>query len=430
MCKVCVIGGGSTYTPELLSGFLNCQDTFPLEELWLMDIDDSRLNQVGGFVKRIANIKNANFKIILTNNQQDAIRGASYVITQVRVGKMEARRQDEYLAHRHGLIGQETTGIGGMAKALRTIPVILDVARDMLQLAPDSVLLNFANPAGLVTESVFRYASDVQSVGVCNAAISTKMGILDLLNQLTDQNINPNDAKIKCLGLNHLTWFYGLEVNGVDFWPQIQTMLIEEAEHQEEPLFDSHTLRALGMLPNYYLQYYYYPEENLKKQIHWPPSRADEVIKIEEELLKQYQNIAQVDLPEDMLKRGGAYYSTVAAQLLNAHFNDLKSEQVLNVRHNGVVPGWNPDWVLELPCVVSGQGIKPLPAKSLPLACQGLVTQVKNYEILTVEAAVHGDYDAAYQALLTHPLGPPANKVKPILDELLDLNQSFLPQFK
>ncbi|MBW6466684.1 MAG: hypothetical protein K0B06_09285 [Brevefilum sp.] len=429
MLKVSVIGGGSTYTPELLSGFLNRQDEFPLDELWLMDIDPTRLKVIGSFVQRIAAKHNARFKIIMSTDQQESIRNASYVITQTRVGKMEARRQDEYLGQRHGLVGQETTGVGGMANALRTIPVVLEVAADIEKFAPNALLLNFANPSGLVTEAIFRTTPSVHAVGVCNAPISVKMELLETLNQDLSINILPEEAQIKCLGLNHLSWFYGLEARGIDYWPQIMSALIREAEVQDEPLFDVDTLKSLRMLPNYYLHYYYATDQVLKQQALWPPSRAEEVIQIESDLIKQYQDPKQEHLPEDMMKRGGAFYSTVAAQLINAHFNDLHQTQVLNVRHHGAVMGWNPDWVLELPCEVSSSGIKPLPAAPLPPVCEGLIAQVKAYEILTVEAAVKGDRDAAYQALLAHPLGPPANQISQVLEDMLTTNRAYLPQF-
>ncbi|MDY6868978.1 MAG: 6-phospho-beta-glucosidase, partial [Chloroflexota bacterium] len=183
MLKAAVIGGGSTYTPELINGFIERQDIFPLDELWLMDIDSERLNIVGGFAQRMAKANDARFEVKLSTHQQESIRDASYVITQLRVGKMNARREDEYLGQRHGLIGQETTGVGGMAKALRTIPVILDIARDIQNFSPNALLVNFANPAGLVTEALFRYAPEVVSVGVCNATITTKMEILKQINE-------------------------------------------------------------------------------------------------------------------------------------------------------------------------------------------------------------------------------------------------------
>jgi len=429
MLKVTVIGGGSTYTPELLQGFLERQDEFPLDELWLMDVDENRLAVVGGFIHRIASAHHARFKIFLTTDRRAALKDTSYVITQIRVGQMAARRGDEYLGKRHGLIGQETTGIGGMANALRTIPVILGVAKDMQHLAPNALLVNFTNPAGLVTEALWRHAPSIQSVGVCNVAITTKMEMIEQLEKQFGSPIHPEDVQLECLGLNHLSWFFGLKVNGKEFWPQVMAALIDQMAAEEEPLFDVHTLQSLGMLPNYYLRYYYYTNELLKTQEGWPPSRADEVIEIETDLLKQYQEQDRTQLPEDMMKRGGAYYSTVATQLLNAHYNDLGQTQVLNIRHLGAVPGWDPDWVLEMPCSVSAQGIQPLPTPPLPPVCAGLVAQVKAFEVLAVEAAVTGDRNAAYQALLAHPLGPPADQVYSVLEDMLESNRDYLPQF-
>ncbi len=429
MLKVSVIGGGSTYTPELLNGFLERQEDFPLDELWLMDVDLDRLEIVGGFAQRMAAAKNARFRVVLSENQLEAIRGSSYVITQLRVGQMEARREDEYLGKRYGLIGQETTGIGGMAKALRTVPVILDIAQDIQSEAPNALLVNFANPSGLVTEALFRYAPEVASVGVCNATITTKMEILKELNEALGLELQPEEARIKTLGLNHLTWFYGFEVHGKDYWPQIMQRMIEEMRQADDPFFDPHTLKALGMLPNYYLRYYYYTPKMLNNQEKWPPSRAEEVMAIEADLLSQYQDEDRSEPPEDLMKRGGAYYSTVATQLLNAHYNDLNEIHVLNVRQNGAVPGWNNDWVLEMPCRVNSTGILPIPADPLPPVCAGLVSQVKGYEILTAKAAIEGDQRAAYQALLTHPLGPPANLVQTVLEDMLEKNKAFLPRF-
>jgi 6-phospho-beta-glucosidase len=429
MLKVSIIGGGSTYTPELIQGFLDRQAEFPLDELWLMDTDPDRLAIVGNFSKRMADNQNAGFKIILSEEQDESIRDASYVITQLRVGKMKARREDEYLGKRYGLIGQETTGVGGMAKALRTIPVILEIAKTMQSEAPNALLVNFSNPSGLVTEALNRYAPEVRAVGVCNATLTTKMEILNSLNQQIGAKFKPEEAQIKTLGLNHLTWFYGFEIKGNNYWPQVMQAAIEEMKNQDEPYFDPHTLEALQMLPNYYLRYYYYTEKIKKEQEKWPPSRAEEVMEIEKDLLNHYSDEKQTSPPDDLMKRGGAYYSTVATQLINAHYNNLNEIHVLNVRHNGAVPGWPSDWVLELPCMVSAEGIVPLPASPLPSACESLIQRVKAYEILTAKAAVDGDRVAAYQGLLTHPLGPDADRIRLVLDDLLKTNRPYLPKF-
>jgi len=428
--KITVIGGGSTYTPELVNGFLARTDTLPLKELWLMDIDQERLDIVGGFAQRMVKAKNEPFKVVLSTNQREAIAGALYVTTQLRVGMMPARRADEYLGLRHGLIGQETTGVGGMAKALRTIPVILSIAKDIREVAPGGLLANFTNPAGLVTEALNRYAPDILAVGVCNVGITTKMEILQQLEKATGKKIEDQRAVLNTLGLNHLTWHRGFTIDGEEMWPMIFAAYIESLKAEVEPEWDVRTVESLGMIPNYYLQYYYYTEKKFEAQKKWPPSRAEEVMEIEKDLLRDYSNPDLTEPPAILMKRGGAYYSTLATQLINSHYNNLGQIHVVNIRNNGAVKEWPADWVLELPAKVDGEGIHPLPANPLPPACFGLIAQVKMYELLTIEAAVHGDKNAMYQALLTHPLGPSADKVQEVMDDMLKTNHQWLPQFR
>jgi 6-phospho-beta-glucosidase len=427
--KITVIGGGSTYTPELVSGFLARVDRLPLDELWLMDIDRQRLEVVGGFARRMVEAQGTPFKVVLSLNQREAIAGAAYVITQLRVGMMPARRGDEYLGRRHGLIGQETTGVGGMAKALRTIPVILDIAEDMHETAPGALLANFTNPAGLVTEALNRHAPEVPAVGVCNVGITTKMEILENLGKITGQQIADERAVLKTLGLNHLTWHYGFSIDGEDMWPQIFPAYVEMLKQEADPEWDLPTLESLGMIPNYYLQYFYYTQKKLKAQEAWPPSRAEEVMEIEKDLLREYADPALTEPPADLMKRGGAYYSTLATHLIDSHYNDLGQIHTVNVPNTGAVADWPADWVLEMPAKVDRGGVHPLPADPLPPACFGLISAVKMYEILTVQAAVHGDRNAAYQALLAHPLGPSADQVQVVLDDMLETNRQWLPQF-
>ena len=427
--KIAVIGGGSTYTPELVNGFLERTSSLPVTELWLMDIDLERLGIVGSFAQRMAQARGEPFKVVLTDDQAAAIQGASYVITQLRVGQMPARVADEYLGLRHGLIGQETTGVGGMAKALRTIPVILKIAEDMRSLAPGALLANFTNPAGLVTQALQKYAPDVPCVGVCNVAIGTRMGIINSLEQVTGTTIQLEQTELDTLGLNHLSWHRGFKVNGQDMWQQVIEGTLEELRSDPEAEWDLRTVEVLGMLPNYYLQYYYHTDRKLKDQQSWPPSRGEEVIEIEKGLLKQYADPALLEPPADLMLRGGAYYSTVATQLINSHYNDLGETHIVNTAHQGAVKDWPADWVLEMPCRVDRHGIHPLPAEPLPPVCFGLLAQVKSYELLTVEAAVHGDHDAAFQALLAHPLGPASDCIQTVLDDILVTNRKYLPKF-
>jgi 6-phospho-beta-glucosidase len=395
-----------------------------------VDISPERLDVVGGFAQRMVAARGAPFAVHLTTEQREAIRGARYVITQLRVGGMQARREDEYLGQRHGLIGQETTGVGGMAKALRTIPVALDIARDVRELAPGALLVNFTNPAGLITEALARHAPGVPSVGVCNVAITTKMAILEALGKHLGTEIEPDRSALDTLGLNHLTWHRGFHVDGKDLWPMILEHYLAELRADPDPLWDARTIETLGMIPNYYLRYYYHTDRALAAQQEWPPSRAETVFDIERDLLAQYAEPGRVEPPADLMKRGGAYYSTVATQLLDAHYNDLGETHVVNAPHSDAVPGWPGDWVLEMPCRVDAAGIHPLPAKPLPPVCFGLLAQVKMYEILVVQAAAGGDRDAAYQALLAHPLGPAADRLQAVLDDLLETNRAYLPQFQ
>jgi 6-phospho-beta-glucosidase len=430
MLKVAVIGGGSTYTPELVNGFLARLTQFPLDELWLMDIDEERLQVVGGFAQRMVEAKGSPFKVILTTDQREAVRDASYVTTQLRVGQMEARRRDEYLGLRHGLIGQETTGVGGMAKAMRTIPVILKIASDMRELsAKGALLVNFTNPAGLVTQALSKYAADVPAVGVCNVPITAKMHIIEGLEKATGGKIDPDHTELNTLGLNHLSWHRGFTIDGEDVWPQVIQGFITELKSETEPEWEPRTIEVLRMMPNYYLQYFYHTDKKLKSQEKWPPSRAEEVIEVEKDLLREYADPDLKEPPADLMKRGGAYYSTVATQLLTAHYNDLGETHVVNIRNDSAVKEWPADWVLEIPSTVKKSGITPIPTQPLPASCFGLIAAVKAYELLTVEAAVHGDREAAYQALLVHPIGPKADKVQAVLDDLLETHKEHLPQF-
>lgn len=428
--KVAVFGGGSSYTPELVKGFLDRAESFPMTELWLADISTERLEIVGGFAQRMAKAAGSPFAVRLTTDARAAIEGARYVTTQLRVGGMAARREDEYLGKRHGLIGQETTGVGGMAKALRTIPVILGIAAHMRELAPGSLLVNFTNPAGLVTEALARHMPDVPAVGVCNVPITTKMGLLARYERRAGRKLDPQAAELDTLGLNHLSWHRGLSCAGEDLWPDVFAAALDEWRGAEKPEWDPRLIEVLGMIPNYYLQYYYYPSRKAAEQEKWPPSRGEQVMAIEADLLREYAEPDRSEPPADLMKRGGAYYSTLATQLLNAHYNDLRETHVVNVAHRGAVAGWPADWVLEMPAQVSRAGITPLPAAPLPPACYALIAAVKSYEILTVEAAVTGSRDALYAALLAHPLGPEADRIEAVMADLLAVNRLYLPQFE
>lgn len=426
--KIAVIGGGSTYTPELVQGFLDRQRALPVAELWLMDPDHARLDVVSSFARRMVAAAGNPFSVIATTDRRAAIAGADYVVVQLRVGQMQARIEDERLARRHGLIAQETTGVGGFAKALRTIPVVLAIAQDVRDLAPHALLVNFTNPAGLVTEALARHAADVTSVGVCNGPIHMHMAVLAELAESRGEPLAPERGVLDTLGLNHLGWYRGFRLDGIDVWPEVVDRSIARMRVTDDALWDPTLLGTLGVIPNSYLQYFYDTPRKLAEQ-DGGPSRADVVAEIEADLLGQYADPSLTSPPETLAKRGGAYYSTIATQLIAAHHGDLGEIHVVNVRHRGSVAGYDPDWVMELPARVDAAGAHPLPAAPLAPALFGLVAMVKMYELLTVEAAVHGDRDAAYEALLTHPLGPTSRAVRRVLMDILETNRQHLPRF-
>jgi 6-phospho-beta-glucosidase len=422
--KVTTIGGGSTYTPELVQGFIERHERLGLRELWLMDIDGERLEVVGGFARRMVAAAGDPFQVHLTTDRRAALGGADFVTTQIRVGQMAARREDEYLGRRWSLVGQETTGVGGMAKALRTVPVILSIADEMRGLCPDAWLVNFTNPSGLVTEALQRYASDVRSVGLCNGPIGYQMEVAEELGL-----DSPFDVHLDYLGLNHLAWMRGARVGGQDVWPQVLARAVQDAREHGERILPAAVMERLGVICNSYLRYYYRTEDVLRSQAKGGPSRAEQVIEIEKTLLAQYADPALKSMPPELMQRGGAYYSTVATQLIEAIVRDLGEVHIVNTRQGGAVPGLPADWVMELPCRIDAGGIHPLPTDPLPLFAEGLLQAVKAYELLTARAAVHGDRDAALQALLVHPLGPDADRVVDVLDDMLAVHRAYLPQF-
>lgn len=420
--KIAVIGGGSTYTPELVSGFVARAECLSLTELCLMDIDQHRLDVVGAFARRLVTASGSPFDVRLTTDRQSALEGASFVETQIRVGGMKARREDEYLGRRWDLVGQETTGVGGFANALRTIPVILGIACDMQQLCPDAWLVNFANPSGLVTEALKRYVPGVRSVGLCNSPIGWKMRIATCLG------VQPADIELKYLGLNHLSWLTGAKAGGKDVWPEVLALYLKELQTQDDPAFPLYLIELMQVLPCGYLRYYYRTEAVLAKQRAGGPSRSEQVMDIEQDLLASYADPHLTALPDGLMQRGGAHYSTAAVQLIDALCNDTGETHIVNTRHGGAVPGWPSVWVCELPCRVDGEGLHPLPAEPLPTLANGLVHAVKAYELLAAEAAVTGRRGAALQALVAHPLGPGADRAPALFDDLLGVNRQYLTQ--
>ena len=418
--KVAVIGAGSTYTPELIEGFAARAERLGLTELWLHDIDAERLDIVGGLARRIMDARGFGGRLELTGDREAAIEGAGFVLVQLRVGGLAARLLDETIPPRFGCLGQETTGAGGFAKALRTVPVVLDIAADTARLGAEGAwLLDFTNPAGLVTQALVDHGH--RAIGLCNIPIGFQRTFADRLG------VEPERVALEHVGLNHLTWVRAARVGGVDRLPE----LLERSagELGEELQLPGALLRLLGAIPSYYLRYYYATGDVLAEQL-TKPSRAEEVMAIEETLMAMYRDTALDRKPELLEQRGGAYYSEAAARLIASLHADTRDVQVVNVRNDGALPDLPPDAVVEVPARIDRDGAHPLPLVPLAPELRGLVQHAKAYEVLTVEAALHGDRATALRALLANPLVGRFDTATALLDAILDANRAYLPRFR
>lgn len=430
--KIAVIGGGSSYTPELIDGIIRNYPDFPVKEVVLVDIEagQHKQNIVGALAKRMIERSGLPIKLHMTLNRRDAIQGADFVITQLRVGLLAARAKDERIPLRYNRIGQETTGAGGFAKALRTIPIILDICKDIQELAPDAFLLNFTNPAGIVTEAVLKYGN-VKSIGLCNLPLGTKMQIAEAAG------VSVQEVDIEMMGINHLNWTTRIMVNQRDITQQILSKATEEGgfsmKNIPELAWDKEFLLSLGALPCGYHRYYYMPGkmlQDIKDDLDQNGVRAEVVKKVEDELFELYQDPQLVSKPEQLDKRGGAYYSEAAVHLMSSIYNNKKDHQIVNVKNNGLISCLPDDASIEVKCVIDSEGAHPV-LLSTPVTPQirGLLQIVKAYEELTVEAAVNGDLNAAMQALSIHPLVG-AEVAPDMLQDILEENNRYLPQFK
>lgn len=430
--KIVTIGGGSSYTPELIEGFIKRYEELPVREIYLVDVEEGRekLEIVGNLAKRMALKSGVDIKIHLSLDRREALRGADFVTTQFRVGQLEARLRDEKIPLRYGTIGQETTGAGGFANAQRTIPVILDICRDIEELAPNAWLINFTNPSGIVTEAVVKH-TNVKVAGLCNVPIGMVNGIADILG------VDSNRINIDFVGLNHLLWGRKIYLDGED----ITDRIIEEmADGKSMSLknipdfaWDADFIKSLGMLPCSYLRYYYMTDDMLKEEQEAAESegtRGEVVRKIEHNLFKLYENPDLNIKPPELAKRGGAHYSDAACSLINSIYNNKCDIQTVNVRNNGAIADLPDDVVIETNAVISKYGITPINSGQMPVKIRGLMQAVKAYEELTVEAGVTGDYYTALQALTIHPLIPSAAVAKRLLDDIIKENIEYLPQYK
>lgn len=419
--KIAVVGGGSTYTPELIEGFHTHRDRLPVDELVLYDIDDERLEVVGGLARRILTRHEWPGRLVVTKDRRQALEGASFVIVQLRVGGQAARLVDETLPLEFGCIGQETTGPGGFAKALRTVPVVLEIAEEAERHgAKDAWLIDFTNPVGIVMQALLDNGH--RAIGLCNSAMGFQRKFARLLD------VAPGRVLLDHVGLNHLTWERRVMVGDVDRLPELIERHADEIAR--EIGLPADLVRLLGAVPSYYLRYFYAADEVLREQLSGgKKSRAQEVMEIEHGLLEMYRDPRLTEKPALLERRGGAYYSEAAAQLLASLQAGTGDEQVVDIRNDGALPELPHDAVVEIPAHVGAQGAVPGRLDPLQPEFLGLVQQVKAYERLTVKAAIDGDRTAALKALLANPLVARYNVARPLLDALLEANRKHLPRF-
>ena len=419
--KIAVVGGGSTYTPELIEGFHTHRERLPVDELVLLDIDQERLSVVGGLAQRILRKHEWPGKIVLTSDRDRALDGATFVIVQLRVGGQAARLLDETLPLEFGCIGQETTGPGGFAKALRTVPVVLDLAEETdRRAAKDAWIVDFTNPVGIVMQALLDEGH--RAIGLCNSAMGFQRQIARLLE------VEPDRVALEHVGLNHLTWERAARVDGVDRLPELIDRSAEVIAG--EIGIPAALIELLRAIPSYYLRYYYLTDEILREQLSGSKrSRAVEVMEIERRLLEMYRNPELAEKPSLLEQRGGAYYSEAAAQLIASLQAGTGDDQVVDIRNDGALPDLPDDAVVEIPARIDAGGAHPGRFDPLPPEMLGLVQQVKAYERLTVKAAIDGDRIAALKALLANPLVGRYNVAAPLLDTLLDANRVHLPRF-
>lgn len=433
--KVVTIGGGSSYTPELVEGFIKRYDQLPVRELWLVDIPEGeeKLNIVGALAKRMVEKAGVPMDIHLTLDRREALKDADFVTTQIRVGLLDARVKDEKIPLKYGVIGQETNGPGGLFKGLRTIPVILDICRDIEELCPDAWLINFSNPAGMVTEAVLRYSNIEKAIGLCNIPIHTRMTIADMLG------VEAERIRIDFAGLNHMVYGLNVYCDGEKITEKVLKVLSggessgltvkNIPDFGWEPDF----IKALGVLPCPYHRYYYQTKKMFEEQQQAAIKegvRAEVVKKLEAELFALYKDPDLDVKPPQLEKRGGAYYSDAACSLIDSIYNDRRDIQTVNVRNNGAIASIPDDSAGEVNCVITKEGPVPLTVGDLPVAVRGLVQQIKSFERVAAQAAVTGDYHTALLAMTINPLVPSDTLAKQILDEMLVAHRDYLPQFR
>ncbi|MBM7689555.1 6-phospho-beta-glucosidase [Enterococcus ureilyticus] len=432
--KIVTIGGGSSYTPELVEGFIKRYDELPVRELWLVDIEagKEKLEIVGAMAKRMVKAAGINCEVHLTLDRREALKDADFVTTQLRVGLLDARILDERIPLSHGLIGQETNGAGGIFKALRTVPVILDIVEDMKELCPNAWLINFTNPAGMVTEAVLRYGNWDKVVGLCNIPVNAVFEEAELLGE------NNHDLFFQFAGINHLHWHTITDKNGKDRTDELIKVMYgqEDAKSIVANIKDNNLIweqvENLHMVPCPYHNYYYYTDKMLAEELEDfknNGTRAEKVKEIEHELFELYKDPNLDYKPKQLAERGGARYSDAACEIINSIHNDKRTTMTVSTRNNGTITDLPAESAVEVTCTITGKGPVPYNFGSFKPQERGLLQVMKSMEELTIEAAVTGDYGTLLQAFTMNPLITSGNVAKEVMDELLEAHKHYLPAF-
>jgi 6-phospho-beta-glucosidase len=413
--KIAVIGGGSTYTPELADGLARLR--LPVDEVVLVDPDPDRLAVAGPVSARIMARYDHPADVRWTSSLDDGADGADAILIQLRIGGQAARQRDETWPLDCGCIGQETTGAGGLAKALRTVPVVLDIAeRAVNRASPSATIIDFTNPVGIITRALL--TSGYRAIGLCNVAIGFQRKFASWLG------ISPSRVALGHVGLNHLTWERSVLVDGADVLPDLLDAHVKEIA--EDIALPASLVQHLGMVPSYYLRYFY-AHDLVVSELRGTRTRAEAVMEVEADLLRQYADPSLDRKPEALTKRGGAFYSEAAVDLLAALTGDQSLPQVVNVTNGGTLPFLPADAVVEVPATITASGAAPLPVSPVEPLLRGLIAHVFGYEELALDAAIHGGRDRVYDALLAHPLVGQYDVAECLTDKLLADNARYLP---
>ena len=415
--KLAIVGAGSSYTPELLEELAHRRERLQATEIVLQDIDEKRLEIMHGFCQRYAKALGLNTTLRTTTSMEEAVYGADFIDTQIRVGGNVQRVKDEKIPLRYGLVGQETTGAGGMMKAFRTIPVLLELAHIVEKNAPDAWIINYTNPTGLVTEAVTKY-THAKIAGFCSGGIFPKMWAKKALG------VEYSRVQYDFAGLNHLNFMSNITIDGKPITEEQFIAIAKENENVNLEL-----IKLLGVLPSPYLQWYYQTQEKIDLIFKKGQTRGEEVMELEKGIFAAYADETRNTKPELLAKRGGGGYSEVAMSFIEAVHNNVDTQMVVNVPNRGAIPFLPDDAVVEIGCLVNQRGMAPLHVSHVPEMCWGLIAAVKNYEQLAVEAAVEGDVRKMKLALLAHPLVRQYDLVEKLVPELLEASKMYLPQF-